>query len=384
MLEDRPAHAQAPLPWTTLADPDAREAARLESLRRALDAVKGAAEARMGEEDARYFRRVLRLSRTLEVTGRVVLHFSFGPLSFVAGVLLLAVHKILETMELGHTALHGALDRIDALPELHSKRYWWETPIDEDAWKYGHNIRHHMHTNVAGKDADIHFGQIRLTEHTPHSAVHRIQQAYAVAFLLPSFTDAMACHFTGVVDFWRGNGRPEKFDFLPNRSWASFKASHGPTLRKYGLYYAKNYLLFPLLAGPMWWKVLGGTLLANLIRNVYTGLTIFCGHVGEDVATYPEGTKARGRGEWYAMQAAASQNYRVPWVFSVLSGALDLQIEHHLFPKLPPNRLREVQPEVAAICAAHEVPYRRTSWASTLRRVFARLHTLSHPDAVTA
>ena len=207
---------------------------------------------------------------------------------------------------------------------------------------------------------------------------------YALFFLLPWFTDAMNSHFTGVVDFWRGNGRPEKFDFIEDRSWASFKQSHGAAFRKYALYYGKNYLFFPLLAGPMFLKVLAGNFLANLLRNLYTGLTIFCGHVGEGVATFPEGTKARGRGQWYAMQAEASQNYRVPWVFSVLSGALDLQIEHHLFPKLPPNRLRQIQPRVQAICAAHGVQYQMTSWGSTLRRVFARLHELSHPDAVTA
>ena len=369
----------APLAWRDVSDPVERESARMDSFRHALDAVKSEVDAQLGEDDVRYIRRVNRLSRGLEVFGRVVLHFSLGPISFLTGVLCLTVHKCLETMELGHSALHGAFDRFEELPELHSERYYWEAPIDEEAWKYGHNVRHHMHTNIAGKDGDIHFGQIRLTEHTPHSLVHRIQQAYAIGFLLPMFTDAMNCHFAGVVDYWRGNGRAEQFDFIKDRSWGSFKESHAKAFRKYGTYYAKNYLLFPLLAGAMWWKVLCGNLLANLLRNIYTGLTIFCGHVGEDVADFPEGTKARGRGRWYAMQVEASQNYRVPWALSVLSGALDLQIEHHLFPKLPPNRLRQIQPQVEAICAEHDVAYRMESWATTLRTVFSELHRLSRP-----
>jgi fatty acid desaturase len=40
-------------------------------------------------------------------------------------------------------------------------------------------------------------------------------------------------------------------------------------------------------------------------------------------------------------------------------GYLNYQIEHHLFPDLPPKKLHEAQPLVEALCKKHGVPYVR-------------------------
>ena len=61
-------------------------------------------------------------------------------------------------------------------------------------------------------------------------------------------------------------------------------------------------------------------------------------------------TRAHGRGQWYAMQVEATNNYEVSRPISIPYGGLDRQIEHHLFPTFPPERLREIAPEVRAIC----------------------------------
>jgi hypothetical protein len=66
---------------------------------------------------------------------------------------------------------------------------------------------------------------------------------------------------------------------------------------------------------------------------------------------------------------------------SILCGALNLQIEHHLCPRLPPNRLREIAPRVKAICDEHGVRYRTASWSRTLRDVLRSLVALSAPGA---
>ena len=84
---------------------------------------------------------------------------------------------------------------------------------------------------------------------------------------------------------------------LPDRSAASVRAAWTKSLRKYVPYYLVNYGLFPALAGPFFWKVLLGNWLAETARDVYSAATIWCGHVGEDVKSWPAGTKARSRGE---------------------------------------------------------------------------------------
>ena len=70
-----------------------------------------------------------------------------------------------------------------------------------------------------------------------------------------------------------------------------------------------------------------------------------------------------------------------PTCLSILCGGLDKQIEHHVFPRLPPNRLREIAPRVRAICERHGVRYLSANGHTTLRDVFRQLRRLSFPDA---
>jgi linoleoyl-CoA desaturase len=113
------------------------------------------------------------------------------------------------------------------------------------------------------------------------------------------------------------------------------------------------------------------------MRDLYSAATIYCGHVGEDTKSFAAGTKAKSRGEWYAMQVEASNDFEVSLPISMLCGGLDRQIEHHLFPTLPPPRLREIAPEVRAICGRHGVSYRSESWPKTLWNALAHVARLS-------
>lgn len=344
---------------------------------RELDRLKARVEAETGETDVKRLRRMDAVSRACEVVGRVLIHVSFEPVSFGAGVIALWLHKQLQATEIGHTALHGAYDKLPVPARFRSESFRWQTPIDEESWRLGHNGRHHGNTNVAGRDPDIHFGPIRLTEQTPWARRNRWQLPFALLVLFPNFGFLMNLHFTGLNDLYFDNGLERRLDFLPDRSPESRRLAWRRALRKYVPYYAKEYLLFPALAGPFFWKVMLGNWLAETLRDVYSAATIFCGHVGSETQSYPAGTKARGKGEWYAMQVEASNNFEVSWPVSVLCGGLDRQIEHHLFPKLPPERLRQIAPEVRALCAAHGVTYRTDSWGRTLGKAVAWIRDLS-------
>jgi linoleoyl-CoA desaturase len=313
----------------------------------------------------------------MEIVGRTLIHFSPEPITFATGVGALWLHKQLEATEIGHTALHGAFDHLPGAEDFASKTFVWDVPIDEASWRAGHNIKHHQYTNITGKDPDIHFGPVRLNAHTPHRPFHYVQVPW-VLLEAATFLAGMNLHFTGVAD---ALGDAEHLDVLPDRSPREVRRAFGRALRKYIPYYAKEYGVYPALAGPWFWKVMAGNWLAATMRDLYTAATIYCGHVGDDVADYPAGTKAHGRGEWYKMQIEAANDFEVPLPISILCGALDRQIEHHLFPKFPTNRLREIAPEVRRVCAEHGVAYRTDTWPKTLARVFVRLAKLSLPGA---
>jgi len=342
-----------------------------------LDTLRRRVYSRLGADDVTYVVRLERFSRSMEIVGRVLIHVSFEPVTFLAGVGALWVHKQLQTTEIGHSALHGAWDKLPGAEKFVSKTFRWDTPVDEASWRHGHNVRHHGLTNVAARDPDIHFGPVRLTTQTPYSPWNRLAIPFAVGALFPHFLFVINSHVTGVNDLIADNGRPEKLDFLPDRSKASALGALQRALRKYIPYYLKEYFVFPALAGPFFWKVLMANACVETLRNIYSAATIFCGHVGEDVRSWAAGTSAHGRGEWYAMQVEATNDFEVSLPVSILCGGLDRQIEHHLFPTLPPPRLREIAPEVRGICERYGVRYATDTWGRTLGKAFAYIARLS-------
>ena len=356
------------------------DADRYRSFAAEIEDVKKRALAKVGPEDVGHVKRLDRFSRVMEVVGRGLIHVSPEPITFSLGVLALFVHKQLQAAEIGHTSLHGVYDKLEGAEKFASKSFRWDVPIDEESWRGGHNVRHHGNTNVAGKDPDIHFGMARLTTQTPHRWFNFLQLPFVAFVLAPNFTFLMNLHFTGLYDVFFDNGLPQKLDVLPDRSKKSVTSALRKSLRKWAPYYLKNYVFFPLLAGPMFWKVLLGNWMAETLRDVYSFATIFCGHVGEHVASYPVGTKTQSKGQWYAMQVEASNDFEVSRPLSILCGGLDRQIEHHLFPTLPPDRLREIAPEVRAICKKYGVDYKTSSWPEALRQAFVHVGRLSQRE----
>lgn len=339
---------------------------------RALDALKLEVEASLDDSDVQYIVWLRRFSRCMEILGRVVLHFSWEPLSFSVGVLTLFVHKQIEALEIGHSVLHGTYDRMPGAERFRARGFRWLMPIDESSWMYQHNVRHHQYTNVSGRDPDLRYGPVRLSARVPYRFYHALQPLSAITSCL-GFGAFMNAQATGLIDVYLDPSGPPLV--LRDRSFASVMRAHYALLRKYLKYYFKEALFFPALAGPGFSKVLLGNMLSDVLRNIYTALSIHCGHVNTD--DYEPATRARGRGQWYVMQVEATHNFEVaPWV-SILCGTSDRQIEHHLFPRLPNNRLREIAPRVRHICAQHGVRYRTDTWPSTLGQVAKTLWRLS-------
>ena len=365
-LDRRPAPADD---WTT---------EQYDAFGKELDAVHAGVQERLGPEDVAHVKRMRAMSHLSEVTGRALIHCSLDPVTWFAGVLALWGHHQLETMEIGHAALHGAWDTLEDAAEFHSSGFRWDAPIDEEAWKHEHNVLHHQYTNVVGRDPDLNYGLLRVTEDTTWIPYHLIQlgQFFSTA---PVFTWTIGMHATGLTDLTHPPNDPTYASVIPDKTPRTMLRALYETARKAVPYALYEFVFWPALAGPLWWKVLGGNVLADVLRNIYSCATIYAGHFGDDLEYRHADFRPRGRGRWYRMQVEAAHDYDVPFPVSVLCGALDHQIEHHLFPKLPPNRLREIAPKVAAICARHGVPYNRRSWGNNLFAALRRLGRLSLP-----
>lgn len=317
----------------------------IDELGRELDDIRREVEQSRGERDARYIHTVIRAQRVLEFGGRLILLGSRYRPAWWVGTAVLGVAKIVENMELGHNIVHGQWDWMND-PEIHSTTWEWDQTGPSSQWKRAHNYSHHTYTNVVGMDRDVQFGIIRMTRDIPWRPINLLQPAANVV-LASGFEWGIALHdwhHTREADSTRGEDHRREVD----REFA----------RKAARQVVKDYVLFPALTGPAWRTTLTANLAANTIRNVWAHAVIFCGHFPDGaekftVAEYEQET----RPQWYLRQMLGSANISGGRVMDFMSGNLSFQIEHHLFPDLPSNRLREVSVRVRALCDRYDLPY---------------------------
>lgn len=76
-------------------------------------------------------------------------------------------------------------------------------------------------------------------------------------------------------------------------------------------------------------------------------------------------------------QALTARNVRSHALTDFFYGGLNYQIEHHLFPRLPRNKLKRAQAIVRPFCDAHSIPYHETGWLQSYREILQHFHQVS-------
>ncbi|MGE8288624.1 MAG: fatty acid desaturase family protein [Stenotrophomonas sp.] len=348
-------------------------AAELQAFGDELDAVRARHLASLGAADARYIRRIVAAVRWTGVAGRTLLflgafvHSVLVP-AWIAGVVLLALSKILENMELAHNVIHGQYDWMGD-PSLQGKTYEWDIVGTAENWRKTHNFRHHTYTNVRGLDDDIGYGLLRIFPEQRWHPFFLAQPFVAVVFAL-LFEWGIAIQDLRV-------GRLLNRKVTLRQLWAQAR----PVRRKMLKQLLKDYVLFPALAGPFFLPVLLGNLLANVIRNVWTYVVIFCGHFTADAETFPKDCiRNETRGHWYLRQLRGSSNLAGGRLLDVMTGNLSHQIEHHFYPDIPANRYAAMAVDVKAICARYGQHYNTGSLPKQFGQVVWRILRHAFPS----
>jgi linoleoyl-CoA desaturase len=356
-----------PVPSTPAPAAVGMTAEQIEEFGRRLDVIRDRILASRGTKDAEYIRRVIRAQRLLEVGGRALLFAGVLPPAWLAGTAMLSVAKILENMEIGHNVLHGQWDWMRD-PKIHSSTWEWDIVSDAKGWKHSHNYQHHTYTNVVGKDRDVGYGILRLSEEQPWRPYYLGNPLYN-ALLSLFFQWGVALHD---LEYERVlSGEKSRSDF-----WSQLKAIG----RKVRRQFTKDYLVFPALAGPFFLPVLLGNLTSNVVRNLWSHAVIFCGHFPDGTVQFTEEQLVdETRGQWYLRQMLGSANLDGGPLFHLMTGNLSFQIEHHLYPDLPSNRYAEVAPEVRALCAEYGLPYTTGPLHTQYWQVLRKLARLALP-----
>jgi fatty acid desaturase len=334
----------------------------IETLGDELDAIRRDIEESRGVRDATYIRRTIRFQRLLDVGARLMIGRSRSRTGWVVGTAALAYAKSVENMEIGHNVSHGQWDWMND-PEIHSTTWEWDMVALSSQWRRSHNYRHHVFSNVIGMDDDLGFGVMRVTRDQPWRKQYLLQPLQNLLLAL-TFEWGIALHG---VDLERD--RSEKI--------AQTKALMGKIARQS----LKDYVVAPALSRSRWRRTLAANAVANLLRNLWAYVVIFCGHFPEGTQKFtPDVLEHETRPEWYLRQMLGAANFKAGPLMAFSSGNLCYQIEHHLFPDLPSNRYAEIAERVRPLCEKYDIPYTTGSighqYLSTLRTI----HRLALPD----
>lgn len=260
-----------------------------------------------------------------------------------------------------HDALHGAYSKyklLNGLAGLTMDLMGGSGLI----WMHQHNMGHHPNSNRKGDsskndfdfDPDAQSGapMVRLAPNQPLLWYHRWQFLY-IWLLFPFVTGKWAINDVKYL-LRRKYGEIAFFDVRP----LDFVIGLGT--KAFFLFYV---LCIPLFLHPAW-KVF--TILAIFMSTAsYNFVMMFAvNHLTEDTI-YPDET-LQDR-DWARLQALTSTNFSVgSELWTIISGGLNYQVEHHLFPSLCHVYLPSISPIVQETFKEFNVPYQQfpTFWSA--------------------
>ena len=344
----------------------------IENLAVELDAIRLDIEDSRGERDARYIRRTIAAQRALEVAGRVILAASSKRSAWWAGAATLGLAKIIENMEIGHNVMHGQWDWMND-PEIHSSSWEWDQLGAAKHWRFTHNFQHHKYTNILGMDDDVGFGMLRVTRDQRWKKFNIANLLWNTLLML-GFEWGVAVQHLQIGKIVKGRADRE-----------ATKVRLRAASAKAGRQLFKDYVAFPALTslspGATYKSTATANVMANVIRNVWSNAVIFCGHFpdGADKFTKRD-LEGETKGQWYLRQMLGSSNIDAGPVMAFMTGNLSYQIEHHLYPDLPSNRLAEIAVRVGQVCDKYDLPYTTDSLLMQYGKAWRTIAKLSLPN----
>ena len=230
------------------------------------------------------------------------------------------------------------------------------TGISAAWWKQKHD-RHHAHPNDEQLDPDIRISALAFSDEQARRKPRLLRPITRYqAYLLP-----VLVLFEGVQLRLAGAKYLAKARCRYRRTEVVLLAAH---LGGYAL----------LVVATVGWT---GALIVVPVHQALFGLyasSVFApNHKGMPIV---DGTRSWS---FLEQQVLTARNVRATGLASWLFGGLDFQIEHHLFPTLPRNRLRDAQRVVKAFCAERGLPYYETSLVASYREALASMHAAARP-----
>ena len=339
----------------------------IEALGDELDSIRSDIEESLGERDAAYIRRTIKFQRTLEVASRLLIGCSRSRAGWALGTMSLAFAKCVENMEIGHNVSHGQWDWMND-PEIHSTTWEWDMVAVSSQWRYSHNYRHHVFSNVVGVDDDLGFGVIRVTRDEPWRLEHLFQPLRNL-LLASIFEWGIGLH--GI--------HSERDRLAPDAGKVS--EARRTFAKKIARQSVKDYVIFPALSLSRWRRTLGANVVANLLRNLWTYVVIFCGHFPDGAEKFSADVlENETRGEWYLRQMLGAANFKAGPLLAFSTGTCAIRSSTTCFPTCRVIATRRSPCGCRRCATSTTCPTRLVLLCASIFLTLRTIHKLALPD----
>jgi fatty acid desaturase len=224
-------------------------------------------------------------------------------------------------------------------------------------WMDKHN-RHHSHPNEVDMDPDIEIPFLEFTgkeDLATLSPFRRFLVKYQAIILLPALTTVAAGLRVNSVKFLIKN-KP-KYHIL---EWAALVV---------------HYILYLgiIFTHMNIWQGLLFIVINQAFTGFYLGAIFAPNHKGMPVLD------KNSKLSFLHRQVMTSRNIYAHPLTDFVYGGLNYQIEHHLFPSMPRNKLKEAQCLVKSFCVEHEIPYHETNIGQSFKEILGHLYEIGAP-----
>jgi fatty acid desaturase len=223
------------------------------------------------------------------------------------------------------------------------------------AWWVDKHNRHHSHPNEVDMDPDI---EIPLLEFTglenlqQMSKFRRFLVKYQASIFFPALMSvSLGLQYNSVDFLLRNKSRYRALEWFL-------------IILHFALYFALVFASLPV------WQAVVFVCIHQALTGLYLGAIFAPNHKGMPVLE--KGSNV----DFLHRQVVTSRNIYAHPITDFWYGGLNYQIEHHLFPSMPRNKLKEAQPVVKSFCQEHLIPYHETNALRSFGEILQHLHRI--------
>ena len=224
-------------------------------------------------------------------------------------------------------------------------------------WQDKHNT-HHRNPNQLGSDGDIEVSVFAFTE----------QQALETPRPLRWLVKYQAFFFYPVLLLTSLSLLGGSIGYLARRERVRYPVAEIAAVTVgIALYAAVLFVFLP----P--WQAALFIIVHRALAGLYMGSVFAPNHKGMPVLA-PD-----AKLDYLRQQVLTSRDVLPNPVIDFAYGGLNYQIEHHLFPNMPRNRLKDARRTVKAFCKELDLPYHETGFWRSQREILGYMHEVSAP-----